>query len=618
MFDIIRQLRSCIFTAAFFSSLIILFLIVGCSDGYHNNTPSDSSQTGSVSLSIYWHNTVDPQDEDLTIAAAMFDCLTYGVEYVICEVYDENNNFLVSTDPWPCVAGAGTVDGIKVGSNRTFVIKAEDENNNILYQGTTTGITIEPNRTTENVVVNMYPFVPVLSEPQDGAQLDPNAFRLQWEALDNASQYRVEVSEGPAFETLAVNETISGTSYVPTTLREDEQYYWRISAVDDLVNIGTPSEVRSFTTSACTYTIGSNRLDPFPIEGGPGEFTITASEEICSYLAVVSDEWITLTEGTNAGSGSGTISYTVVANGDPAGRISNILVGGQEHIVTQAGTENLCAFMLEPGEVTIEATEYNGEIEVTAVADYCSWTPVVDVDWVAITDGVDGSGNGILRYTVDSNTEIEAREATITVGNQIHTISQAGGSPDDNCIDNISFSLQDFSDSGGDGMIDIIALTEDCPWTANSNVDWISFDNGMNAISGTGSSSVIFHVMTNDETGERSGTISVNGQDYTINQAGSPFECTYQVDPPSSSQFGIEGGAGEFQISAPDGCSWSAASSDTTWINITSGTDGNGDGIVSYQVQPNDSSNPREGTITIQPGGTSHIITQAAQDPQPS
>lgn len=606
MFDIIRQLRSCIFAAAFFSSLIILFLIVSCSDGYHNNTPSDSSQTGSVSLSIYWHNTVDPQDEDLTIAAAAFDCPTYGVEYVVCNVYDENNDFLVSAEPWPCVAGAGTVDGIKAGPNRTFVITAEDGGNNILYQGTTTGVTIKPNQTTENVTVDIHSFRPQLVAPPNEATLDPNTFSLQWQALANASQYRLEVSEGPTFETLAVNETVSGTSYVPTTLRENEQYYWRISAVDDLVNIGIPSEVRSFTTSACTYTIEPDRLDPFPIEGGSGEFTI-ASEENCTYLAVVSDEWITLAEGTNTGSGSGTISYTVAANEDPAGRIGNILVGGQEHIVIQAGTENLCAFMLEPGEVTVEAAEYNGEIEVTAVADDCSWTPVVDVDWVAVTDGVDGSGNGILRYTVDPNTEIESREATITVGNQIHTISQAGGSPDDICIDIISFSPQEFSDSGGDGIIDITAFTEDCQWTANSNVDWISFDNGMNDISGTGSSSVTFHVMLNDETDARSGTISVNGQEYTINQAGSPSVCTYQVEPLSGS-FGIEGGAGEFNVIAPDSCSWSVVSSAPSWITITSGSDGNGDGIVSYQVQPNDS--PREGTITIQPDGPSYTITQ--------
>jgi hypothetical protein len=608
MFDIIRQLRSCIFAATFFSSLIILFLIVSCSDGYHNNTPSDSSQTGSVSLSIRWHNTADPQDKDLTIAAATFDCLTYGVEYVICEVYDENNNFLVSAYPWPCLDGTGTVDGIKAGPNRTFVITAEDGDNNILYQGTATGVTIKPNQTTESVAVDIHPFRPQLVAPPNEATLDPNTFSLQWQALTNASQYRVEVSEGSAFETLSVNETVSGTSYVPTTLRENEQYYWRISAVDDLVNIGIPSEVRSFTTSACTYTIEPDRLDPFPIEGGSGEFAI-ASEENCTYLAVVSDEWITLAEGTNTGSGSGAISYTVTANEDPAGRIGNILVGGQEHIVTQAGTENLCAFMLEPGEVTIEAAEYNGEIEVTAVADDCPWTPVVDVDWVAVTDGVDGSGNGILRYTVDPNTEIEAREATITVGNQIHTISQAGGSLDDICIDNISFSLQEFSDSGGDGMIDITALAEDCPWRADSNVNWISFDNGMNTISDTGSSSVIFHVMANDETEARSGTISVNSQDYTINQAGSPIENCARIDPPSSSPFSIEGGAGEFNVIAPDDCSWSAASSDTTWITITSGTGGDGDGLVSYQVEPN-SDGPREGAIAIQPDGPSYTITQ--------
>jgi hypothetical protein len=202
------------------------------------------------------------------------------------------------------------------------------------------------------------------------------------------------------------------------------------------------------------------------------------------------------------------------------------------------------------------------------------------------------------------------------VGNQIHTISQAGGSPVDNCIDNISFSPQEFSDSGGDGMINITALTEDCPWTAVSNVDWIFFDNGINTIEGIGSDSVIFHITRNDTTVARTGTITVNGQEYTINQTGSTVDdCIYQIDPLSGS-FSIEGGAGQFNVIVLDVCSWSAASSDSTWIRITSAVNGNGNGIVSYQVEPNNDFDSRVGTITIQGispiqlDGPSYTITQ--------
>jgi hypothetical protein len=493
-----------------------------------------------------------------------------------------------------------------VGPDRTFIIKAEDENYNILYQGKASGVKIESNRTTENVSVSIYPFVPVLSEPQDGALLDPNAFRLQWEALDNAYQYLAQVSENPAFDALTIDETVSGTTYTPTTLAASTQYYWRISAVDAYVDIGRPSEVRSFTTSACTYTISSDS-GTFNIEGGDGDFAVTASEDDCTFLATASDEWITLTEDADAiGSGSGTISYAVSANEDAAGRIGTIFIGGEAHTITQTGTDNLCAFELEPEEVTVEAMGSNNEVQVTAIAEDCPWSAVSDADWVTITDGDSGIGNGVISYTVAPNTEITARVSTITVGGQIHTINQSAS---DDCIRDIFFSDQEFGYLGGDGGINITASTEDCPWTAVSNVDWIYFDNGINTIEGTGSDSVIFHVTRNDTTVSRSGTITVNGQEYTINQTELLVECTYQIEPLSGS-FDIEGGAGQFNVIAPDDCSWSATPSDPAWILVTSVADGNGNGTVSYQVQPNDDFDSRVGTITIQPDGPSHTITQ--------
>ena len=145
MFGVIPRLKLYIFTAIFFSSLIILFIMLGCGDGYNNSSPSASTQTGSTSLAIHWHPAIEEQYADLSNAAA-FDCLGFNVESVGCEVYDENNELLVSAGPWPCVDGAGQIDSIKVGSNRTFVIMAKDENDNILYQGSKTEVTIVPDQ----------------------------------------------------------------------------------------------------------------------------------------------------------------------------------------------------------------------------------------------------------------------------------------------------------------------------------------------------------------------------------------------------------------------------------------------------------------------------------------
>jgi hypothetical protein len=613
MLGVIPRLKLYIFTTLFFSSLIILFIMFGCGDGFNHNSPSASTQTGSTSLSIHWHNTIEKQNADLSNAAT-FDCLGYNVESVGCEIYDENNELLVSAGPWPCIDGAGRIEGIKAGSNRTFVIIAKDGNDNILYQGTASQITIEPEQT-QKVVVEVYPFVPVLSGPPDGAILDPNAFRLRWQALPNINQYRVQISEETAFEAPVIDVTVSGTSYVPTILAASTPYYWRISAVNASDRIGAPSEVRSFTTSDCTYTILPDR-NRFPIEGGPNNFMINTGDN-CTFLATISNAWITFTDPADGvGIGSIPLNYTVAANQDPAGRIGFIYLGGQRHIIIQSGTDHLCGFLFEPKSRNFNETGGDGEIDVLTTEIDCPWTAAVDQEWVRITDGLSGNGDYNIQYTVDPNTGAQAREAIITVGDQTFTISQEGSSAPAVCITS-SIPDQEFTNSSGDGRIVITASMEECQWTAESDVDWIYFDNDpSNTITGFGSNpQVTFHVMANSETSGRFGTITVNGEAYTINQSGMPAPCTYQIDPSSSGQFSVDGGPGQFNvIPSADNCSWSAVSSQPDWAVIISADVAGG--VVSYQVEPNNGL-AREATITIQPGGPSYTITQAGQPTVP-
>ena len=607
---IIPRLKLYIFTALFFSSLIISFIMFGCGDGYNNGSPSASPQTGSTSLSIHWHNAVGQRNADL-FKAAKFDCLGYDVESVSCEVYDENNELLVSAGPWSCADGAGQIDGIKVGSNRTFVIMAKDGNDNILYQGTAAEITIEPDQT-ENVAVDVYPFVPVLSGPPDGAVLDPNAFRLRWQALANINLYRVQISEDTAFESPVIDETVSESNYVPITLAASIPYYWRISAVNESDNIGAPSEVRSFTTSDCTYTILPDR-NRFSIEGGPSNFMINTGDN-CTFLAVLSDDWITFTDPADGiGSGNIPLNYTVTTNEDPTGRIGFIYVGGQRHIIIQSGTDHRCGFLLEPTSRNFNEMGGDGEIDILTTEVECPWTAAVDQEWVRITDGLSGNGDYNIQYTVDPNTGAQTREAIITVGDQTFTISQEGSSSPAVCITS-SIPEQEFTNLGGDGQIEITASMEECQWTADSDVNWIYFDNDpSNTITGLGSNpQVTFHVMANDGTGERFGTITVNGETFTISQAERPAACTFQLNPSSSGEIIAAGGPGQFNvIPSADSCSWRAVSSNPDWVVITSADVASG--IVNYQVEPNDGIDPRNATITIQPNGPSYTITQVGQ-----
>jgi len=83
--------------------------------------------------------------------------------------------------------------------------------------------------------------------------------------------------------------------------------------------------------------------------------------------------------------------------------------------------------------------------------------------------------------------------------------------------------------------------------------------------------------------------------------------CTFSLAPANAS-VGASGGTGSINVSAGTGCAWTATSN-ASWITITGGAGGTGNGTVSYIVQPNINSS-RTGTITV--GGQTFTVSQAA------
>jgi hypothetical protein len=103
-------------------------------------------------------------------------------------------------------------------------------------------------------------------------------------------------------------------------------------------------------------------------------------------------------------------------------------------------------------------------------------------------------------------------------------------------------------------------------------------------------------------------------QDYNdlLCQVRQPSSCSYAVAPPSQS-FGSGGGTGSVNVSA-DSCSWTATSN-VSWITITSGGSGSDNGTVNYSVALNTSTDSRTGTITLQ--GLTFTVYQDGRSSQP-
>ena len=84
----------------------------------------------------------------------------------------------------------------------------------------------------------------------------------------------------------------------------------------------------------------------------------------------------------------------------------------------------------------------------------------------------------------------------------------------------------------------------------------------------------------------------------SISRIASTPQCTFAISP-TRATFQVNGGTGSVTVTAPGGCAWTAASNET-WITITGGASGNGNGEVMYSVAPyTGKPRNRNGTTTI-------------------
>ena len=76
-----------------------------------------------------------------------------------------------------------------------------------------------------------------------------------------------------------------------------------------------------------------------------------------------------------------------------------------------------------------------------------------------------------------------------------------------------------------------------------------------------------------------------------------PPSCTVSLSS-SGASFGSSGGAGNVTVNAPAGCAWSS-STPPSWLTLTSGASGTGNGSVMYSVAPNNNTGSRTANLTI-------------------
>jgi hypothetical protein len=262
----------------------------------------------------------------------------------------------------------------------------------------------------------------------------------------------------------------------------------------------------------------------------------------------------------------------------------------------------------------------------------CGWSVSSAVNWISGLSPASGQGSGDVEFRVTPNDGSSARQGDIVVNESRVSVSQRAPCRYD--VGPPNQSVNSGADAGGV----TVATQSECGWSATTDVGWIKLSS---PLSGNGNGSVSFTVSSNGGA-ERTGSIIIAGQRSVVTQAaaqtpapppapapsptpapapapapaptpapipGPPTpapSCKYSISP-DDQKVEERAGTHTVKVSTTSACSWTA-SSNTSWITVTSGATGTGDGSVAFSYAANTGAS-RTGTLTI--AGQTFTLMQA-------
>jgi hypothetical protein len=347
----------------------------------------------------------------------------------------------------------------------------------------------------------------------------------------------------------------------------------------------------SQAASSCAYSL-SPTSQSIPLGGGNGTATVTAPAG-CAWTAASNAVGWLIVNGPPNGSGTGSVSFTALANATSQPRTGTMTIAGQLFTVNQAGAA--CTYALSPTSQNVAGIGGTASTSLTTSTG-CAWTASSNAAWLTLTSPANGTGNATVTFSAAANTTILQRTAVASVGGKTFTVTQAAST----CSYAISPTSKSVVAAGGTGSTSV-TTGAGCPWTASSTLNWITITGGD---SGTGNGTVTFSVAPSTVSVQRTGAFTVAGKTFTVTQAAN--NCSYVLTP-TNTTIAAGGGSGSFTVTTAAGCAW-AATSNQTWVK-PSGS-GTGSGTVNFTVAANTGSTSRVGAIAI--GTQVFTISQGA------
>jgi hypothetical protein len=480
------------------------------------------------------------------------------------------------------VAGEATIavnDGVMAGT-----VFAEDRVYEILYAG-------DGEHEVREIEPAAFPsddfdaHLPQVEPDPQAGDLDPLVEANV--APDSASQVDVMVLWTPA-ATAAAGGTTAMRSLVDLAVANTNQAY---------ANSGVTQRIRLVHAAEISHTESSPNTDLTRLTGTSDGYLDSVHSLRNTYGADV----VTLVGGTYAGSGYcglgylmnyvstgfATNAFNIVDRSCAAGNLSYAHeVGhnmGLHHDPANAGSTAAYSYAFgypDPGGAFRTVMSYGGAPRVRHFSN-----PNV-------------SYNGRVTGTSTQNNARALNNTASTVAN-FRQATVGGGS----CAYSLGTSSSSVGSGSATGSVSVVAGSG-CSWTAASNAAWLAVTSGA---SGSGNGTVGYSVAANTAGTSRTGTLTIAGRTFTVSQAAAA--CGAFGLSPTSTTVAAGGGGVSVSVSGTTGCARSATSN-ASWITVTSGASGTGSGTVGLSVAANTAGTSRTGTVII--AGQTFTVTQNA------
>jgi hypothetical protein len=174
-------------------------------------------------------------------------------------------------------------------------------------------------------------------------------------------------------------------------------------------------------------------------------------------------------------------------------------------------TASRCSVTATAQPASVGAPGGSGSIVVTTNRE-CAWEAASEAGWLSLGATKSGQGDGSVGFSAAANEVVSERRGAIVVNGARVEISQAAAA----CAYNLDRDRTGPSAAGG--RVDVaVSAQGGCAWTAVSNDDWLAVIVGA---TGSGPGLVGIAVAPNTAFSRRSGTLTIAGRTFTVEQDG--------------------------------------------------------------------------------------------------